>query len=328
MDSSSDPIVVTGAYGFVGANICKYLLERGCQVVALEGPQRTDWRLSEHPLLQRRQVDITSAADIAALFGETQPAAIINCAAYGAYSNQADPALIYDVNFHGVQLMLEAARHCHGLRAFIQLGSSSEYGTNCRAPGEGDPTWPDSHYAVSKVSASALVRFYALKYAMPAFVLRLYSVYGPLEDASRLIPVLLSRAQMGRLPPLAHPSISRDFIYVEDVCRAVKAVIDQAPQLQKGDYFNVGSGVCTKLGDLIELACELFPMQEAPKWGSMPARHWDHPDWYADPSHAASTLGWSAQTSLRDGLLRTMSFMQINPEVMMAAEAHTVTARA
>jgi nucleoside-diphosphate-sugar epimerase len=322
--TSLKTLLVTGAYGFVGANVCKYFLNKGWQVVAVEGPQRLDWRLSPQPQLRAVQVDITDAAAVAQLLQDTQPHCVVNAAAYGAYASQTCAERIYAVNCDGVRHLLEAAQDLPGLQAFVQLGSSSEYGANCAAPGEEAATWPDSHYAVSKVSASALVRMYALKHAVPAFVLRLYSVYGPYEDTSRLIPRLLQEAQVGKLPPLVHPNIARDFVYVEDVCRAIEQVVARAASLKKGDYFNIGSGVCTRLADLVDTACKTFALQARPSWGSMPARHWDHANWCANPAHAKQHLLWQAQTGLRDGLLQTMQWMQHNAALLPTAVAHSV----
>src|SRR6185369_12426045 len=115
-------------------------------------------------------------------------------------------------------------------RAFVQAGTSSEYGFNCSAPSEDAPTLPDSDYAVSKIAATGLVRLYARKHGVPAFVLRLYSVYGPYEDFSRLIPTLLWEARAGRFPPLVSPNISRDFVYVDDVARVFDVVVERAPR--------------------------------------------------------------------------------------------------
>jgi nucleoside-diphosphate-sugar epimerase len=253
-----------------------------------------------------------------------QPSVVINCAAYGAYSSQTDAERIYRVNLHGVRHLLEAARELPRLRAFIQAGSSSEYGLNCTAPSEDGPTLPDSDYAVSKIAATAATQFYALKHGVPAWSFRLYSVYGPFEDFSRLMPRLLLGAQRQTFPPLVNPGISRDFVYVDDVCRALESIVEKAPSLRSGEVYNIGTGVRTTLGELVSLVRSTFDIASEPQWGTMPNRAWDHADWYADPSKAKRDFGWSASVSLRDGLLATMRWLDSNPELVAEGQRSSV----
>jgi dolichol-phosphate mannosyltransferase len=293
-------------------------------VVALEGPSLQAWRLLNVAGLRTVRVDLRDAEAVARTVREVGPSVVLNCAAYGAYSQQANAKQTYEVNVDGVRHLLEALRAVRHLRAFVQASSSSEYGTNCSGPLEDGPTWPDSHYAVSKVAATALVRFYAGKFGLPAFSLRLYSVYGPFEDGSRLIPRLLGAAREGRLPPLVSPSISRDFIFVDDAAAAFARVVERAPKLRKGDVFNIGAGKKVTLRQLVALTRKTFRVAAKPVWGSMENRSWDHPGWYANPRKAARVLGWSSATPLAEGLRRTLQWMEKNPDLSSQAERFSV----
>ncbi len=294
--------------------------------MALEGPSDRNWRGFVHPKLVSMKLDLLDAGAVSALFRRVQPTVVVNCAAYGAYSNQTDVERIYAVNLTAVRHLLECARELPSLRAFIQTGSSSEYGRNCRGPGEDSATTPDSHYAVSKVAATASVQFYAHKHDVPGWVVRLYSVYGPYEDGSRLIPKLLLSAREGKLPPLVDPRISRDFIHVDDVSRLVHRVIERAPQLEKGRIYNVGSGTCSTLERAVETVRREFGVTQPPAWGSMPNRHWYHPDWFANPARAEHELGWRAELSLSEGLRQTMAWMNANPEAVEGSLSFSVAA--
>jgi len=318
------PVVITGCSGFVGANLAIAVAARGGRVIGVESTSGIDWRTRDVPGLELVRLDLCQKAEVAAFIEQVQPLAIYNCAAYGAYSVQADPQRIFDVNLLAVRHLLEAVRGVRGFQAFVQAGSSSEYGFNCSAPREDASTEPDSDYAVSKVAASQLVRMYAQKHGVPGFVLRLYSVYGPYEDFSRLIPSLLGHAREGRFPPLVNPSISRDFVYVSDAVRAFEAVLARAPQLRPGEVFNVGSGVRTTLGELVQLVRELFGIHAEPAWGSMPDRSWDHPAWFADASKAASALDWRSAVSLRDGLAASARWIEDHPALVAEGRAKTV----
>jgi polyisoprenyl-phosphate glycosyltransferase len=322
--SPLDAIVVAGACGFIGANLCRHFAAQGAKVWAIDGPSGNDWRLRGVPGLKRIKLDLCSRKSVDEFILSEQPSVVINCAAYGAYPNQKDADQIYAVNFDGVRFLLEAVRKVPEFVAFIQAGTSSEYGMNCAGPTEDGVTLPDSDYAVSKVAATALVRLYGLKHGVPAWVLRLYSVYGPYEDFSRLLPTLLLSAKEKRFPKLVNPSISRDFVFIDDICKAFGAVIARAPSLKRGTVFNIGSGTRTSLADLVSLAQNVFDIPGQPVWGSMPNRHWDHSDWFSNPTRANSELSWQAGTSLRDGLSATMRWLEDNASVVVDGQKSSV----
>lgn len=260
------------------------------------------------------------------LIEREQPSVVINCAAYGAYPSQNDKDRIYAVNFDAVRFLLEAVQKVSRFVAFIQAGTSSEYGMNCAGPSEGAVTIPDSDYAVSKVAATAVTAFYGVKHEVPAWVLRLYSVYGPYEDFSRLLPKLLLCAKEKRLPNLVDPAISRDFVFVDDVCKAVDALIERVSRLKRGDVYNIGAGTRVSLADLISVVQTTFDVPGKPIWGSMPNRRWDHTDWFSNPSKAKADLGWRATTSLRDGLMATMRWLEDNPATVTDGQRSSVIA--
>lgn len=309
------PMMITGASGFIGSNLCLYFASRGAKVIGVEGPNPCNWRFPKRVSFERVCLDLCVASEVERFISQRKPSVVIHCAAYGAYPCQKEEKRIYDVNFNGVRHLLKSLQTLSHFHAFIQTGTSSEYGQNCTAPKESDKALPDSDYAVSKIAATALCQYYGKKLGFPVWILRLYTVYGPFEEASRLIPTLLRNASEKKLPPLVDSEISRDFVYMEDVARAYDQLIAHAFSLPKGEIYNIGSGRGTSIQDLVELVCRLFDVREKPKWGSMPNRAWDHPHWYANPAKAKEAFGWEAQISLQEGLQRTMKWMQQNPEL-------------
>lgn len=325
--ASTQPILVTGASGFVGACLCRRFAAAGHKVVAVLGTTGRSWRLADAgPNVETARADLTHADEVRALVRDISPEIAVNCAVYGAYPDQIDTARIYRVNFDAVRMLLEALIERGNLRAFVQASSSSEYGFNSAAPREDAPTYPDSDYAVAKVASSAYVQFLGKKKKVPAWVLRLYSVYGPYEDASRLIPTLLSHAKSGAWPKLVDPTISRDFVFVDEVCAAFEKVIERAGSLEPGDVFNVGSGQKSTIGDVVELVRRTFDVAAEPVWGTMPDRRWDCRDWYSDPRKAGEVLGWRAVVPLAEGLLKTAHWMEKNPALLSVAKAESIAA--
>jgi nucleoside-diphosphate-sugar epimerase/glycosyltransferase involved in cell wall biosynthesis len=302
------PILVLGAGGFVGANLLRRLLKYRRDVF---GVVRTlpAWRLDG---IDRRHILEADLIDLAAtrnLVANVRPNTIFDCIAYGAYSFETDQELIYRTNFTALVQLIELLADT-GFAAFIHAGSSSEYGTNSAGPLEEDSLQPNSHYSVSKVAASHYISYAGKIRRLPVLNLRLYSVYGPLEDLSRLIPNLVVKGLKGAFPPLVDPNTSRDFVYIDDVCDAfVQAAARLTPDIY-GQAFNIGAGRATTIRQVAKVAGDVFGIGEEPIFGSMAGRSWDLPDWYAAPGKAERLLNWTAKTDLATGLKLTSEWVR------------------
>jgi dolichol-phosphate mannosyltransferase len=257
-------------------------------------------------------VDLLIDSNLDALLDQIKPRTVFNCIAYGAYSFETDSQLIYNTNFNFTVRLLERLL-ARSISAYIHAGSSSEYGENASGPSESDPAFPNSDYAVSKLASANLISFFGTRKGLPCANLRLYSVYGPFEDSSRLIPVIIKRGLEGGYPELVNPAISRDFVHVDDV---TEAFVDASLNLTPADYgasFNIGTGRKTTIAEVAEAARELFGITEVPSF-SMPERAWDVKDWYANIEKARSRLNWQPRTCFRDGLMRMSQWYRSIPD--------------
>jgi polyisoprenyl-phosphate glycosyltransferase len=298
------PILVTGASGFVGANLFHLIAKYRGDVFAVVQREK-NWRLQDVPNHQIAAADLNDENAVKNLLDGTMPKTVFNCVAYGAYSFEKDASLIYETNFLSTTRMVGMLAN-RPFSAFVHAGSSSEYGNNCAGPKEDDPCAPNSDYAVSKVAFSNYLNFMGKHKQFPCVNLRLYSVYGPLEDTSRLMPRLVREASAGHWPPLVDPETSRDFVYVEDVCKAfILAATKMNPSLF-GESINIGSGKRTTIAELVEIAKQTFGVPDSPVYNTMDARSWDLRDWFSDPEKAERTLGWRAEVTLEKGL-KTLS---------------------
>ena len=302
------PILVLGAGGFVGANLLRRLLKYREDVF---GVVRTlpAWRLDG---IDRRHILEADLIDLAAtrnLVANVRPSTIFDCIAYGAYSFETDQELIYRTNFTALVQLMELLADT-GFTAFVHAGSSSEYGTNSAGPLEEASLQPNSHYSVSKAAASNYISYVGNIRRLPVLNLRLYSVYGPLEDLSRLIPNLVAKGLKGAFPPLVDPNTSRDFVYIDDVCDAfVHAAARLTPDIY-GQAFNIGTGRATTIREVAKVAGDVFAIRAEPIFGSMAGRSWDLPDWYAAPGKAERLLNWTAKTDLATGLKLTSEWVR------------------
>jgi dolichol-phosphate mannosyltransferase len=301
--------LVTGAGGFVGANLVRHLLRTGHEPVAVlrPGGNASRWRLDD--LMHEVPVEFVDLCEPEAVLGlvaAVRPDVVFNLAAYGAYSWQTDLDRMLAVNVRATDALLEGARHADA--RLVQAGSSSEYGFSDRATTEHDRERPNSHYAVSKLAATNLCQLAASRHGQHAATLRLYSVYGPWEEPNRLMPTVVERALDDAYPPLVGPDTARDFVWVDDVCDAfVRTAAANLPD--RGAVLNLASGQQTSLRSLIAIAREVFDMRTEPRWGGMPGRDWDTSVWVGDPARADELLGWRASTALRDGLSRLGAWM-------------------
>ncbi len=306
--------LVTGAAGFLGANLVGHLAAAGHDVTALTRSREGAWRLQEIATEVRvLELDLRDTAAIERAVEETRPQWVFHLAAHGAYSWQTDVEAMVAVNVAATAALLAAAR-ATGVEAFLNAGSSSEYGLKSHPPREDEWLAPNSHYAVTKAAGTHLTALAAAE-GLPAVTLRLYSIYGPWEDPGRLVPALVREAARGELPPLVGPATARDFVYVEDCCEALLRAAQRGAPGGPGATLNIGSGTQTRLDELVEVARGALGVTALPQWGTMGQREWDTNVWVSDPRAAHELLDWRARTTLADGLTRTAEWLRARPRL-------------
>jgi len=315
--------LVTGAGGFIGANLCRRLLHDGHSVHAVVRPAADTWRLatirSEITLHER---DLRDAVGLRATLDSARADWLFHLAAHGAYSWQTETGAIFATNALASAELVEMAC-ARGFEAFVQAGSASEYGFKNHPADESEWIDPNSSYAVSKAAATHYARAAALAHGGHIVTLRLCSAYGLWEEPRRLIPTLAMFGHQGRLPPLVDPETAFDFIFVDDVCEAfVRAAC--ATDLEPGTVFNVGSGVQTTLAELVELARNELAIDEQPCWSTMASRPWNTTLWAVDCTRIHTKLGWWPRWSLAEGFRSVVDWLS-QDSLTRARYAHAMT---
>ena len=306
-------VLLTGGAGFVGANLCRWLLREGHEVQLLLRPGSNRWRLEPvEAEIRSREVDLEDGEAVERAVATFRPEWVFHLAAYGAYSQQADVRRMVRTNIAGTVNLVESCM-ATGFEALVNAGSSSEYGFKDHAPAETDVLEPNSHYAWTKAAATHYCRFTGATLGLPIATLRLYAVYGPYEEPGRLMPTLISSALEGGLPPLAGREVARDFVYVEDVCEAFVLTAETASD--PGAVYNVGSGVQTTLEELVELVRRRFGTKIVPEWGTMANRSWDTNVWVANNQKIVRELGWKPRHTLDEGLEAFARWFETHPDV-------------
>jgi dolichol-phosphate mannosyltransferase len=313
-------VLITGASGFVGANLARRLLRDEHEIHALLHSQHGSWRIASiRDHIRSHITDLTNLEDLMRIVRGIRPDWVFHLAAYGAYSSQSELAKMVSTNIVGTINLVNVCL-ATGFEAFVNTGSSSEYGFTDHAPSESEALNPNSHYAVTKASATLFCRFTARTRHVHLPSLRLYSVYGPYEEPSRLIPALIMRGLRGELPPLVNPEVARDYVYVDDVSEAY-ILAATSPTREQGAVFNVGTGVQTSLHEAVEIAQNVLGISQKPSWGTMPNREWDTNVWVADKTKIERELGWRARVALEEGFRKTVDWFRRDPELLRFYEA-------
>ncbi len=306
-------VLVTGASGFVGNNLARFLVKRGDEVHLLLR-EAANWRLKDMGDDARvHSVDLRDRDGVHRIVKALKPQWVFHLAAHGAYSFQTDAETIFLTNVMGTVNLVRASLDA-GVEVFVNTGSSSEYGFKDHAPRETELLKPNSHYAVAKAAGTLFCGYTARATGARIPTLRLYSVYGPYEDPTRFMPTIILKGMENRLPPLVNPEVSRDFVYVDDVVRAyllAATVGDQEPDA----IYNVGTGKQTSIRTVVDTARRVLEIAEEPQWASMPDRMWDTDTWVCDNSLIGEKLDWRPELSLAEGFSRMVEWFKADPNL-------------
>jgi dTDP-glucose 4,6-dehydratase len=244
-------LLVTGGAGFIGSSFVRMALNQGWaeQVVNLDkltyaGNPDNVLPVADHPGYRFVHADICDSEAVEAVFGRESPDAVIHFAAESHVDRSIhSPAPVIQTNFNGTFTLLEAARR-HNIARFIHVSTDEVYGS-IEAPHDADETYPlraSSPYSASKAGSDLLALSYYTTYKMNVSVTRASNNYGPYQFPEKLIPLMISNALEDKpLPVYGDGQQVRDWLYVEDHCRAIFAVLQKG---HPGEIYNIG-GNCS-----------------------------------------------------------------------------------
>ncbi|MFO1518674.1 MAG: NAD(P)-dependent oxidoreductase [bacterium] len=305
-------VMVTGAAGFIGANLVRRLLLSGAEVHALLRPTSRLWRVEDlFPSLRRHSVDLADFSTLKETVRAVKPEIIFHLATesgHPATESERDAAL--KSNLLGTAYLLESVEPIP-YEHFIHFGSSLEYGPKNHALRETDLPEPVTYRGATKAAAALLCRQFACAGNRPMAILRPFSVYGCWEGPKRFIPTALAASLQGREISLTAPDLRHDFIFVEDVLDACFLALEK-PDL-RGDIFNIGSGRQVTNKEVIEIIEKIAHQKIKVSVKCYPTRLHDTDFWLADIQKAKTILNWSPRYSLEEGLQKTLSWLERHP---------------
>lgn len=304
--------LVTGAAGFVGANLLRRLVGKG-EIVATIHPKDQPWRLKGlSAKVKFLKLDLSNFEAVQQVVRKAKPDCIFHLAAYGTYPTQKDFRPIFNANTLGTANLLEALNPLN-YKAFVMTGSSSEYGYQEKPMSESDVLEPNSLYSATKGAASLIAQGFAAVENKPVVVLRFFSIYGPWEEPGRFIPTAIARCIKGKPVEVTGGKQVRDFVYVDDAINALLKAAQKAQRL-KGQIFNVGSGKQTKIIDMAKKIIRVTSSNSSLRVGAYQARPWDASNWLADTRKSKQLLGWRVETNIEQGIGQTFRWFKDNLE--------------
>ena len=316
MRRSLKRLLVAGAAGFIGSNFVR-LLRRTRPEVAITVLDKLTYagnlanlvEFEGQPGYRFVQGDICDAPLVNSLAAEVD--AIVNFAAETHVDRSLmDPFSFIETDVRGTAVLCEAARR-HGHEVFLLVSTDEVYGDVSEGRStETDPLRPRSPYSASKAGGEHIARAYAESFGLPLLVTRGSNNYGPYQYPEKLISVLITNA-IDDLPlPLYNDgSAVRDYIYVDDHCRAIDQVLHEAPL---GSVHNVGTGAETSGLQVAEAVLEI--MGKPQSLIQFVADRPGHDYRYAVDISRITALGWEPQVTFGEGLQRTVRWYQDHPE--------------
>ena len=290
-----EKVLVTGARGFLGSHLCRRLLECGAEVHAIS--RSTESSPFNH--LTWWQVDLEDFSATKGLLSRIKPDVIYHLSGHVT----ADPDIrqvlptFRSLLLTTVQLLTIATEI--GCRRVVLTASLTEPQT-----GQFDSA-PGSPYAAAKWASNAFGRMFHKLYHVPVVIVRPFMVFGPNQNQAKLIPYSIRSLIRGEQPRLASGEWRADWIYVDDVTEGLLAAAEVADI--EGFTIDLGSGQMVKAEAIIRQIIGLLGSSIEPQFGALPDRPSEEIR-VADLEHAFRVLGWRPNTSLNEGLKRTVDW--------------------
>ncbi|TPM34336.1 NAD-dependent epimerase [Mesorhizobium sp. B2-3-5] len=327
--TSSRPVLITGAAGFIGFHLSQRLLAEGRQVVGLDSMNeyydvtlkqaRLD-RLQAFPNFRFEHVDLTERDRISALFQSTAPEIVVNLAAQaGVRYSLTNPHAYAESNLSGFLNILEGCRHA-SVGHLVYASSSSIYGGSTRMPfSVHDPAdHPFSLYAASKKANELMAHTYSHLFALPTTGLRFFTVYGPWGRPDMAL-FIFARAILAGEPidVFNHGNMQRDFTYIDDIVEGIVRVMRQPatanpewtsaapdPATSNAPFriHNIGGNTPVQLSRLIDVLEDALGRKAIRNL--MPIQPGDVPATFADVSSLEEATGFKPNISIEIGVPR------------------------
>jgi UDP-glucose 4-epimerase len=297
--------VVTGGAGFVGAALCTRLVRDGWSVSAVDDCRLGDpanWPSDVVGEIGHLKVDIRDGGAVEGLLRSVQPSLVYHLAAVHFIPLCEElPAQAIDVNVAGTQSVLTACARVSPESSIVFTSSGAVYAPSLGPHTEGSLIGPTDVYGHTKMWGEQLLTLHHRKTSAGVGIARLFNVFGPRETNPHFIPAVLNQAKVTDTLQLGNLETRRDYVFTEDVADAL-SLIGATASAGAMRTFNVGSERALSGADVLDAVGALLGRKLHSAIDSNRVRASDRPLLLSDCAQAHEQLGWSARTSLADGL--------------------------
>ena len=310
-------IIITGGAGFIGSNFVFHMLRfhPDDRIICLDkltyaGNLSTLAPVMDKPNFRFVKADICDRQAVYQLFEEEKPDMVVNFAAESHVDRSIEnPSIFLETNIMGTAVLMDACRK-YGIRRYHQVSTDEVYGDlPLDRPDlfftETTPIHTSSPYSSSKASADLLVLAYHRTYGLPVTISRCSNNYGPYHFPEKLIPLMIINALHDKPLPVYGDGLNvRDWLYVEDHCRAIDLIIHKGTV---GEVYNVGGHNEMKNIDIVKLICHT--LHKPKSLIQYVTDRKGHDRRYAiDPTKIHDELGWLPETKFADGIQKTIQW--------------------
>ncbi len=306
--------LLTGATGFIGANITKDLVKRGENVSIIVRDKKLSWRFSDiSSKIAIYKSDILNPS-LETIIDKIHPDYIFHLAAYGVMPDENDVKKMTDVNIKGTINLINAVKR-NKFKLLINIGSAVEYGVKDHKIRESDLLEPVNDYGITKASATLFCQKEGIRNSLPIVTLRLFTPFGYFEDKNRLIPSVILSAINNDPIRVSVPTSVRDFVFIEDIIDAFDLAIKG--KITPGDIINIGSGRQRSVGEIVEKVMNISKSKSKVKWGAVKkqTRFIEPKKLEADISKAYRVLNWKPKVGFDKSLEETIEWFRKNQKL-------------
>lgn len=295
----ADRVLITGGSGFVGSCLTRELISAGYDVHLLLRPGHKTWRLSDlNGHYTPKFADLRDAEAVRTAVTAIRPDIVYHLAAHGVYPSQRNRSEILATNVQGTSHLLRALA-TREYQSFVYAGSSTEYGHKVEPMREDAALEPRGDYAEAKAAGTRLCQAEA-EQGKPVSIVRLFSVYGPWEEPSRLVPHVMGCCMRGENLRVTAGSPPRDFIAVDDVVALLR--IAASNPAARGQVLHAGTGVQSRIRQMIEAIITTSGRRTGVQYGVADLRPNEPERWVASIEQTTTLTGWRPRHDLASGV--------------------------